>query len=106
MTTFTRRLSVLALAAALVASVAVDPTLAQPGGGINNPSPGSNTALSNEGAPIGGTGNIGTTRVGPSRQTARTSQRQRARQRQRAARRAPARAVAPTPASDTGLAPR
>lgn len=103
MTTFIRRLPVFALAAALLASVAVEPALAQ-GGGIPT-SPGGTTSLSNEGAPTGGTGNIGTTRVGPSRQTAR-SQRQRARRPARVARRAPARPAAPAPVSDTGLAPR
>ncbi len=99
MTTFIRRLPVFALAAALLASVAVEPALAQ-GGNIPN-TPGSRNANSSESIPTPRTGDIATTRVGPSGQTARAP-RHRARRPHRVARRAPAVA----PASDTGLAPR
>ena len=63
---FARRLACVMMAAAIAAPLLADSAFAQatvgPAGGIN-----STTAPSNsEGTPSGGTGNIGTTRVGPS----------------------------------------
>jgi len=70
MASTTRRLSSALLAAAMVAGLAAEPAFGQitPGGAITGPAGGtaSTTAPSNsEGTPAGGTGVVGSSRVGP-----------------------------------------
>lgn len=104
MDSLTRRLFSVLLAAAVIAGSAV-PALAQvtPGTALNGPAGGtaSTTAPSNsEGTPAGGTGVVGTTRVGPSARTTRASAPRRHTQRVRHRAR---RAVQPA-ATDAGSA--
>lgn len=71
MDSINRRVSSMLLAAAMVAGLAAEPAFAQitPGGALVGPAggTGSTTSPSNsQGTPAGGTGVIGTTRVGPS----------------------------------------
>lgn len=94
MASITRRFSSALLAAAMVAGLAVEPVFAQvvPGGALNGPAGGtaSTTAPSNsEGTPAGGTGVLGTTRVGPGSpaSTARATPRRRVRHARHRARR-------------------
>jgi len=109
MASMTRRLFSALLAAGLVAGLSGEPAFAQitPGGALNGPAGGtaSTTAPSNsEGTPAGGTGNLGTTRVGPSSTTRATTApaRHRARHARRRAHRA-ARPVTSGTGSDAGL---
>lgn len=78
MASMTRLLFPALLAAAMVAGLAAEPAVAQvvPGGALNGPAGGtaSTTAPSNsEGTPAGGTGTLGTTRVGPNVDTGSTT---------------------------------
>ncbi len=78
MVSMLRRLSHVLLAAVLVGGLAAVPAVAQvvPGGALNGPAGGtaSTTAPSNnEGTPAGGTGTLGTTRVGPGGDTMGTT---------------------------------
>jgi len=96
MASVTRRLSHVLFAAAMVAGLAAEPAFAQvtPGG------TGSTTAPSNsEGTPAGGTGAVGSTRVGPSGDAASTTTARRHRHRHRRHRTRYAARPAPT---DTG----
>jgi len=103
MASVTRRFSHALLAAAMVAGLAAEPAFAQvtPGGALNGPAGGtaSTTAPSNsEGTPAGGTGVIGTTRVGPSGEAASTT----TARRHRRARRRTRHAARPAATTDTG----
>lgn len=114
MATLTRRVSSILLAAAMVAGLAAGPAFAQitPGTALTGPAGGvaTTTAPSNsEGTPSGGTGVIGSTRVGPSGMTqaspstyARPSQATRARQRREARRRAVRRSRSSTSSTGAG----
>ena len=99
-----RHLSHALLAAAMVVGLAAEPGFAQvtPGGALNGPAGGtsSTTAPSNsEGTPAGGTGAVGSTRVGPSGDAASTTTARRHRHRHRRHRTRYAARPAPT---DTG----
>jgi len=108
MTSMTRRFSSALLAAAMVAGLAAEPAFAQvtPGGALTGPAggTGSTTAPSNsEGTPAGGSGALGTTRVGPSSTMPSTANPAPVRRRIRHARRRARQAARPV-MNDTGSA--
>jgi len=101
-----RHLSHALLAAAMVVGLAAEPGFAQvtPGGALNGPAGGtsSTTAPSNsEGTPAGGTGAVGSTRVGPSGDAPSTMTTAR-RRRHRRARHRTRHAARPAATTDTG----
>jgi hypothetical protein len=108
MTSMTRRFSSTLLAAAMIAGLAAEPAFAQvtPGGALTGPAggTGSTTAPSNsEGTPAGGSGALGTTRVGPSGTMPSTASPAPVRHRTRHARRRARQAARPA-MNDTGSA--
>lgn len=108
MASMTRRFSFALLAAVMVGGLAAVPVYAQvtPGGALVGPAGGtpSTTAPSNnEGTPAGGTGVIGTTRVGPGGDAATLARARRHRHRARHRARHAARPAATDTASAAGL---
>ncbi len=112
MASMTRRISSGLLAFAMVAGLAAEPAFAQvtPGGALNGPAGGTatTTAPSNsEGTPAGGTGAVGTTRVGPGSTSASPAPAPRRRVRHTRRRTRSSRTARSTPspaATDTGSA--